>query len=55
MNKNIKVKVKTAVGMTGTEDTGGGIAQGSVEASIESSVHLDKGLEEAFEDSDKEI
>ena len=55
MNENIRIKVKTPVGITDAEDTGGGIAQGSVEACIESSVNLDKGVEEAFMDSDKEL
>ena len=55
MNKNVRIKVKTPVGITETEDTGPGASQGSVDAAVISSVSLGNGVSKAFEDSTYEI
>ena len=53
LNKNIRIRVKTPVGVTETEDTGSGMAQGTVMASIVSSASLDNGTKEYFNDEEK--
>ena len=55
MNKNVKIKVKTPVGMSETVETGPILAQGSVEAAIASSSNIAVGVDEKFEESDKEV
>ena len=55
MNKNVRIKVKTPVGITETEDTGPVASQGSVDAAVISSVSLGNGVSKAFEDSTYEI
>ena len=50
MNKNIKVKVKTPVGVTPLKSTGLGMAQGSVDAAVMSSNAVEKGVDEALND-----
>ena len=53
MNKNIRIKVKTSVGLTPSEDTGPVL--GTVEAGIISSVSLGNGVDVTFADSDCEV
>ena len=52
MNKNTKIKVKTPVGISPSENIGGSLAQGSPEACIISSVNTDNGMDVAFQGSD---
>ena len=44
MNKNVKIKVKTPVGLTEVEETGPGASQGSVDAPVISSVSIGDGV-----------
>ena len=55
MNKKIKIKVKTPVGETEEKEAGPTLAQGSVDAAILSSNSIANGVEEAFDDSEKEM
>ena len=55
MNKSIKIKVKTSVGLTPSDDTGPVLGQGTVEAGIISSVSLGNGVDVTFADSDCEV
>ena len=55
MNKNIRIKVKTPVGVTDPKDTGTAVGQGTVDGAVLSSNNSDKGLEEAFNDPTKEL
>ena len=55
MNKDTRIKVKTNVGMTDEAETGENVAQGTVEGCLLSSSNVDKGLNEAFKNSSKEI
>ena len=50
LNKNIRIRVKTPVGLTDAEDTGAGVGQGTVSGAITSSVNLDNGVKEYFHD-----
>ena len=52
LNKNIRVKIKTPVGVTQSQDTGPGLAQGSVEAAVISSVNINNGVDVALNSSD---
>ena len=55
MNKNIRIRVKTPVGLTKPEDTGPTIGQGGVDACTISAVNIDNGVDDAFVDSGGEI
>ena len=55
MNEKVKIKVKTPLGTSETEESGPTVTQGGVEAGIVSSNNVDVGMEEAFNDEDKEI
>ena len=55
LNKDTRIKVKTNVGMTDEAETGENVAQGTVEGCLLSSSNVDKGLNEAFKNSSKEI
>ena len=55
MNKNIRIRVKTPVGLTTPEDTGPGVGQGGVDACIISAVNVDNGVNVTFADSDGEV
>ena len=55
MNKNVRIKIKTPVGMTQSEDVGPLVTQGSVEAATLSSVSLGNGVNDAFVQSDVEV
>ena len=55
MNKNIRIQVKTPVGLTEPEDTGPTVGQGGVDACTISAVNVDNGVNVAFVDSDGEI
>ena len=48
MNKSIKIKVQTPVGISDEVDTGETLAQGSIEAAIASAVSLDNGVRYFF-------
>ena len=50
MNENIKIKVKTPVGLSEEEETGPGVGQGTVEGAICSSVNIDNGVVDQFHD-----
>ena len=52
MNKNIRIKVKTPVGLTESADTGPGATQGSVDAAIISSVSIGNDVSDNFASSD---
>ena len=51
MNENIRIQVKTPVGMTDSENTGSGVTQGAMDAAIISSVSIDNSVVEEFSDS----
>ena len=55
MNKNTKISVQTPVGMTGEEDTGEGVGQGTLEGALVSAVNLDNGVNDFFYDSEYEV
>ena len=55
MNKKSRIKVKTPVGLTTSEETGPVVAQGKPESGILSSVNLDKDVDVTFKGSDCEI
>ena len=55
MNKNVRIKVKTPVGVTKSEEVGDLVAQGTVEAVVISGVSIDNGVNDAFVDSDGEV
>ena len=55
MNKNIKIRVKTAVGTSEPEVIGPILAQGSPKASIISFNNVDVRVREAIDDKTKEI
>ena len=48
MNENIKIKVKTPVGVTDSADTGSGVGQGGVDAAVISSASIDGGVSKTF-------
>ena len=50
LNQNIRIQVKTAVGLSDSEDTGEGVGQGTSDGAVISAVNLDKGVEEEFDD-----
>ena len=52
MNKELKVKVKTPVGLTPSAKSDPSLAQGSVEASIVSSAAIGKGVDDTFTERD---
>ena len=56
LNKNVRIRVKTPVGETKSQDAGPTVTQGSSEGTIISAVNLDNGLREEFHDKvdDKE-
>ena len=54
LNENIRIRVRTPVGLTEAEDSGAGVGQGTVLGSITSSVSLDSGITEEFNDVDNE-
>ena len=55
MNKNTRISVHTPVGVTGEEDTGEGLGQGTLEGAIVSAVNLDNGVNDFFGDSEYEV
>ena len=55
MNENVKIKVKTPVGMTETAEIGPIVSQGTVPAAIISSSNIAVGVEESFKETDKEL
>ena len=55
LNKNIKIKVRTACGTSKEADTGEGIGQGTIGGAIVSAGTLDDGVSEIFETSRDEI
>ena len=55
LNRNIKIKVRTACGTSDSEDTGEGIGQGTIGGAIVSAATLDDGVSEMFETSNDEI
>ena len=48
MNKDTRIKVKTPVGETKTEEVGQMVTQGSVDAALASASSLDKGVDKEF-------
>ena len=55
MNKSVKIRVKTPVGLTQLADIHGIVAQGSVDSGVISAVNTSKGTDVAFESSDGEV
>ena len=55
LNSNTKVRVKTPLGMTDSEEVDPGMTQGAVDASIVSSANVAGGIEEAFDDPEREV
>ena len=55
MNKNIKIRVKTPLGMTETKEAGTGPSQGSVDAALISANSIGNGVKEALNEEDKEL
>ena len=55
MNQNIRIKVKTAVDETESEDIGQGVRQGTVDGAILSAVNLDNGVKEEFHKHNESI
>ena len=53
LNKNVKIRVKTPVGVTKSHDTGPTVSQGSAEGAIISADNLDNGVSEAFHDEEE--
>ena len=54
MNKNLRIRVKTSVGLTQLEETGSNIGQGRVEGMTVSAVSLDTGIKKIFHDKEEE-
>ena len=54
LNENIRIKVRTPVGLTESRETGPKIGQGTVSGSIISSVGLDRGVAEVFHEDEIE-
>ena len=50
MNENIRIRVKTPVGMTDYTDTGMGVGQGTVDGAINSAFLLDHSVVQEFVD-----
>ena len=55
MNENVRIKVKTPVGVTEAKDCGPACPQGSVEGPVNSSVSIGNGVANAFATSTNEI
>ena len=55
LNKNTKIRIKTAVGMTDYEEVGEIIGQGSSGGAIVSAANLDNGVNKFFEGSSYEV
>ena len=55
MNKNSRIRVKTPLGLTEAKETGPLVAQGSVDGAVLSSNNSGKGVNEEFNEPDKEI
>lgn len=55
MNKEIKIRVKTAVGMTEEVEVGDTVGQGTIEGALLSAVNIDCGVRDALKNSTKEI
>ena len=55
MNKKSRIKVKTPVGYTTSQETGALVAQGKPESGILSSVNLDKDVNVTFVSSECEV
>ena len=56
LNKNIRIRVKTPVGVTQPCDTGPGMGQGTSDGAIVSAVNLDNGVRDRFhEETDENI
>ena len=55
MNKDTKISVRTAVGLSDDRDTGEGWGQGTIEGAICSAVNLDNGVKDFFADSEYEV
>merc|ERR1711954_581542 len=55
MNKSVRIKIKTPVGVTDSEEVLDVVSQGTIESGIISSVNIGKGIDVAFRDSDSEV
>ena len=55
MNKNVRIRVKTAVGTSESKETGPIVTQGGVDAAIISANNVDVGLTETFGDETNNI
>ena len=55
MNERIRIKIKTPVGTTETEEAGSGPSQGGVDAAILSSNSMGNGVRDTFTEDDKEV
>ena len=55
MNKNVRIRVKTPVGLTKSEDVGPCVTQGGIEAGTISSVSIGNSVSSTFSDSDCEV
>ena len=54
LNPNIRIKVRTPVGLTEAADTGPGIGQGTVPGAIVSAAGLDNGVKEVFHEDEED-
>ena len=55
MNQNIRIRVRTPVGITDAADTGPGMGQGTIPGAIISATSLDQGVKEYFHEEEEEI
>ena len=52
LNENIRIRVRTPVGLTEAQDTGPNVGQGTISGAVVSSVNLDQGMKEYFHDEE---
>ena len=55
LNKDTRIRVRTVVGDSESEETGENLAQGSMEASLGSSVNISRGVSDFFSSSEYEV
>ena len=55
MNRNTRIKVRTAVGTSSSEETGEGVGQGTLDGAIISACSIDNTVNNFFSKSNYEI
>ena len=55
MNKDVKIKIKTPVGVSDSAELHDIVCQGTIESGVISSVNIGRGIDVTFEDSDGEV